>query len=410
MRHSRGSAGPDIGLIAACLAVTAIAWWVVASRHGAPGWIHGIVISAYGLTAFVVLRRDAQPRASSPAPPVDPGHPPDHAPALVDGIAAGMARSFLRWLAETPAGQSWPAFDQFVRELLADQLGAGHVRCFHVSADSGRPASLSGAPESAGPSPGSAEVIERVLASGRSYLATADPDARNAHASSFDAAWIIPGKNGPLGLITIGSLPPHVHAHPSLCATIELLMHDFWLHVAARDDLAIARRTDRPTGVLSREAFFHAGRALLADSRTSQEPLVAVIVALEGMRKLDDDRHWGRRDRLVQEVGAALAARLCADDCIGRFADDRFAILLRRADAGLGRLISEKLVAAVDETLSAAPSLADAIRARAGFLSNGTGQIALEDLLGGAFDAVDQARRSAVRVMTELPDREGATV
>jgi GGDEF domain-containing protein len=135
-----------------------------------------------------------------------------------------------------------------------------------------------------------------------------------------------------------------------------------------------------------------------------------VIVALEGMRKLDDDRHWGRRDRLVQEVGAALAARLCADDCIGRFADDRFAILLRRADAGLGRLISEKLVAAVDETLSAAPSLADAIRARAGFLSNGTGQIALEDLLGGAFDAVDQARRSAVRVMTELPDREGATV
>jgi hypothetical protein len=49
------------------------------------------------------------------------------------GVPASLAGSFNNWLtAFDETTEPWTAFDQFLRELLAEHLGATRVRCYHV--------------------------------------------------------------------------------------------------------------------------------------------------------------------------------------------------------------------------------------------------------------------------------------
>lgn len=74
---------------------------------------------------------------------------------------------------------------------------------------------------------------------------------------------------------------------------------------------------------------------------------MVLALAIEGLRHLDDTGQWSERDALVQQLGAVLHQKVRSDDLLGRFADDRFIVVLRRLDSALGTLVAEKLLETV---------------------------------------------------------------
>ena len=151
-----------------------------------------------------------------------------------------------------------------------------------------------------------------------------------------------------------------------------------------------------------RERGRGAATGALTASYAENEPVVSVVLALEGLRRLDDVGRWGDRDKLVENIGQVINRRIRTDDVIGRFSDDRFVLLLRRLDSGLGRLIASKIQAAVRTEIAKLGELGAGLRVRIGLTGSGFAKEPLESLLARAFDAVDHARKQGVELYTDL--------
>ncbi len=359
---------------------------------------------------------DARPPASAPATPAPPVPaaaalaPSVFAPGPAERLVAG----FRQWLAEQDdRADLWRSFDQFVRESLHSLLGAAHIRCFHVRPDAEVLVPLVGGVEAAGAPPPAARVglLGHVVTTGRPY-AVGDvrqgPLVAELAAQTAERwAWIWPvcSEGRTCGLIAVGD-----GGVGALSAAVQEALGPAlslcWDCVAARVALAEARKRDRASGVLTRADFFEqAGRAL-AESHALGEPLVAVVLVLEGLRRLDDSGRWRERDALVERTGRVLVERVRRDDVVGRFADDRFVLLLRRLDSALGRLIVEKLLHALRDVAAACAG----VQARAGLAGSGLARPDLNALLATAFAAADRARQSGVALVGDVPGvgREGA--
>jgi GGDEF domain-containing protein len=218
-----------------------------------------------------------------------------------------------------------------------------------------------------------------------------------------------------IGLIAVGRLADAAVLTPELRHAIGPLLSLCWQYVAARERLNLVQRTDRASGVLTRNDFFVLAHEALCDSYRANEPVVLAVLVLEGLRRLDDTRCWRERDELIERLGQLIAHRARSDDVVGRFTDDRFVILLRRLDSGLGRLIAEKMLSAANACLGrpmgsagilpaqgAGKTPALSVRLRLGLAGSGFAQPPLQKLLSAAFDAVERARKENVPLATDL--------
>jgi len=384
---------------------------------------------------------------AAPATPVSAGH-------WVTCLAE-VAASFSRWLEErTEDEHVWPSFDRFVRETLLDLIGATRVRLFRV-VDGGRALRpLAEPPGSASGGVIPTALIEHVLATGRRYIrgdwthgelvdqlaaesasgtlcepvpadsAGPPPKGRTVGAFARDnsvggaPAWLfaIRGRSGAadrsggpragraIGLVAVGEvLEQNLAAREALDALANLI-NGFWLHVRDYESLQRARRTDRGSGVLNRTDFLDAAETAILEAQQEGEPVLVMAVALEGLRRLDDEGHWAVRDRLIRETGNALRKKLRNDDLVGRFSDDRFVMLLRWLDLSLGRLISTKVVQSIREATRGVLNEvfpaggAEYVKVRCGLASShnldGARPPSLHELLVGALSASAEARRS----------------
>ncbi len=380
-------------------------------------------------------------------PPASPGH-------WVTSLAE-VAASFSRWLEERAEDEHvWPSFDRFVRETLLDLIGATRVRLFRV-VDGGRALRpLTEAAGSASEAVIPTGLIEHVLATGRRYIrgdwthgelidqlaaesgsgalyepAPADsavPPSQGRVIGAFAPdnpvgcapAWLfaIRGRNGAadrggaprtgrsIGLVAVGEvLEQNLAAREALDALANLI-NGFWLHVRDYESLQRARRTDRGSGVLNRTDFLDAAETATLEAQQEGEPVLVMAVALEGLRRLDDEGHWAVRDRVIRETGNALRRKLRNGDLVGRFSDDRFVVLLRWLDLSLGRLISTKVVQSIREAATGILNEvfpaggAEYVRIRCGLASShaldGSRPPTLRELLVGALSASAAARRS----------------
>ena len=183
------------------------------------------------------------------------------------------------------------------------------------------------------------------------------------------------------------------------------LMTLCWQAFAGHTQLCQVRQTDHASGLLTRTEFFERARAALADSYRAHEPVVVVAISMEGLRGLDDRGHWSERDHLIEELGRAISARKRSDDFIGRFADDRFVVLLRRLDSGLGALIAEKILDGGRQCIARLGVDTRGVALRAGLAGSGLKQPELQELLSSAFEAVDAARRQGTGLLSDLAPR-----
>lgn len=319
--------------------------------------------------------------------------------------------SLYRWLNEHPRFEDlWPAFDQIVREVLAEHFDATRIRCYQIRAgdDRARPLNKVGTDEPATGPDIREGVFGHVVTTAREYVST-DPgkgplvhDLASADDSPWDWVWPIVDHTGVIGIVALGNVKdPDALASPDR-AGIGQVIASCWRHITCCEQLHVLRCTDRATGVLTRSEFFTLAGNALADSYREREPVVVAVLALEGLRHMDDTGRWRDRDALIQRIGPAITRRVRSDDLVGRFADDRFVILLRRLDSGLGRLIAEKILATARDDIAKVTNEATPVHMRIGLAGSGLTQPGLEDLLVHAFEAVEHARKTDVTLVTDL--------
>lgn len=381
-----------------------------------------VVLGSLGLGLLIGFGLPALLRRERAQPPVLPG---PVQPVVTAGERApedaGRARRVLAalesWLRESSRVEAlWPALDQIVREVLTEHVGATRVRCFQVPPGAKTLQGLvQGSGEAVGPSAREG-VLGYVATSGKEYYAR---DRRHGAlvddlAARADAtwAWVWPVQVDGVtaGVVAVGALREPALLDGDLRPLLGLVLTAYWRHVACLLRLRVERRTDQASGVLTRSDFFALAGHALADSYRENEPVVVAVLALEGLRRLDDTGRWQERDRLIEDLGRAVAQRVRSDDLVGRFADDRFVLLLRRLDSGLGRLIAEKLLHGAQERVARLGLEGEAIRLRAGLAGSGLAQPALAQLLAAGFDAVEQARRENVVLKTDLEGGMGEGV
>lgn len=374
---------------------------------------------ALGAEALRLVRRrsggDDQACLPALAPPALQPGPDSTTTCAGTTLARRITGAFLMWLGEhDDHADLWISFDQLVRELLTEHLGATRVRCYHVRPGCEMLQTIAQAERTATPKGPSARagVLGHVATTGREY---ADDDAAHgpllndlAAASDETWAWVWPIRlrNATVGIVAVGNLQQPEMLTDELRQTVGQLISLCWRHVACIERLQVVQRTDRASGVLTRNDFFTLAGHALADSYTENEPVVVAVLALEGLRGLDDAGCWHERDMLIERLGQLITRRLRSDDLVGRFADDRFVILLRRLDSGLGRLIAQKTLAAAQEGVEHQSGVGKQIRLRIGLSGSGFTQPPLEDLLVAAFEEVERARKQDLPIASDVGESQ----
>ena len=381
-----------IGVVAGLLWVLGT-WW----RSGLPSFtewfvpIASYIILVLAIPHAIVLRAAAAHAGGFRSGLGHAGSPEGTAPRLEPAArtAQGLLHAFGQWHGDwADQDEPWSAFDCFLRDQLLDRVQAKHVVCFRVVAGGRQLMPLAGG--DANPELNDGIVLRRTLATRASDRPDADRgglrgsnrlrpawkplpigprsgieghvattgqiyiegrrDQSNALESSAQQAstpvvWCFPVRRGDetIGVVRVGTLPRKILRDPLLLELVAELVSLCWARVSDVHELGIARRMDAVSGLLARSDFLTVATHALADSLESKEPVVLVVLTIEGMRTLDDQAQWGARDELAHRAGNALNRRLRSDDVVGRFSDDRFVVLLRRTDRALGRLLAEEL-------------------------------------------------------------------
>ncbi|HOB76319.1 MAG TPA: diguanylate cyclase [Phycisphaerae bacterium] len=349
--------------------------------------------------------------------------PRDAAPACADWVTFSttqLVESFNSQFDRHAIGDTpWPLFDRWVREALNEFLRARRVRCFHVTDAAQRLVSLTNELEEPLWPPGQLPaLVEHTLGSGRPYVhaSRANGDLINRLAEEWTNTmlqatgvkravphWLYPVREAThtIGLVLVGELPEPVREDPHGLAVLGGLLTTFWRYVRQADALALAERTDRTSGLLTRMDLTERARQLTTEANHESEPLVVLALAVEGIRRLEDGGHWALRDRLMRRIGEQMRRRLRSDDLLGRFSEDRFVAVLRRLDLALGQIIAGKLLTDVQRLVHEHPALEEAVRIRCGLSDTGTDHF--EAAAGRAFEALRRARIEGCETPVAMP-------
>jgi diguanylate cyclase (GGDEF)-like protein len=373
------------------------------------GAITGYLVTAAGICLSVRSRhRSRSTQAAATSTPAGAG---EHLTVSEHrDLARQMTNRFLAWCEEDHSDSNlWNSFDQLVREMLTEQLGAARVRCYQVLPGSQQLRGLSQLATLTDGQCARRGILGHVATGGQEFVAT-DPthgELIDQLAQDADESWdwVYPIRHAgqTTGLLAVGKLPATTLIDRERRQDISILISAFWQHVACLEQLRIAEKTDKASGLLTRTDFFQAATRALADSYAENEPVVVVVLVLEGLRRLDDIGRWNDRDALVETAGRLINRRIRTDDIIGRFSDDRFVLLLRRLDSSLGRLIAAKIQDRVQEHMGQLGDTPELLQVRVGLSGSGFQQQSLETLLVAAFDAVELARKQNVPLLCDLP-------
>jgi diguanylate cyclase (GGDEF)-like protein len=118
-----------------------------------------------------------------------------------------------------------------------------------------------------------------------------------------------------------------------------------------RERLKVAAATDSLTGLANHRHFHERMRSELQEARETKMPLAVTALDIDGFKKLNDDRGHGRGDEALKLAAEALERAVRGDDLVARLGGDDFVLILRGADAGFARDVSERARAAVARTL-----------------------------------------------------------
>src|SRR4051794_6254028 len=163
-----------------------------------------------------------------------------------------------------------------------------------------------------------------------------------------------------------------------------------------RERLKAAAATDGLTGLGNHRHFHEQLRLSSQAARESGQPLCVVALDIDGFKKLNDDRGHARGDESLKTAGGAIERAVRADDLVARLGGDDFVMILRGADSGFGREVSERARDAMARSL---PEELD-LTASAGFVCTsdiGDEGANLSELANSALDMAKRAGGNQTR-------------
>ncbi len=102
-------------------------------------------------------------------------------------------------------------------------------------------------------------------------------------------------------------------------------------------------RTDPLTGARNRRAFLEALTAELAQARRHRAFPVLVMIDVDGLKQVNDERGHAAGDRLLRSLASRLRTALREGDLLARLGGDEFAVLLYRSSRDEALAVAERL-------------------------------------------------------------------
>lgn len=311
----------------------------------------------------------------------------------------------------------WPDFDEFLRTMLRHACQARKVRAFRIAGEGQELAPLREPESASGSDRLSARhgLLGHVVTSGRPYRA--DHDAAGERLGELAAqgdeavAWCFAVREGVrrLGVVSVGVLDLEPRRCHHRLRAMESLVNHFWVTLAGVVHGRRAAQLDPECGVLTREAFLRDATKGMESSYRQGEPVVVAILAIEGLRELNDAGRWDATDEFLSMCGQELRKRIRIDDVLGRFDGSRLVLLLQRVDSELATLIMRQTVARLETLCRDGDRWPAAMSIRSGLAGSGTGKPDLTTLLTRALAQGRRAREEHLAVASDLAAAEPST-
>lgn len=312
----------------------------------------------------------------------------------------------------------WPAFDEFVRMILYRSVKATHVRPYRLLSEGQALAPLResdplalDATEAVSAREG---IVGHVVTSGRSYLAGNDSGAdlveKLAEDSTETIAWCFPVRQGTqrLGAVVVGHLDVAPEGVRLLLRAMEQLVSQFWSTLLESTLSRTAAQVDPVTGLCTRPTFLRMAEESLRHADQLGEPVAVAVVAIEGLRELNDAGRWELADELIVEVSRTLKRKVRTDDRLGRFDGSRFVLLLQRVDTALASLIVSQIMSRLavvcgnEDRWQAGQHAGTKVIARCGVVGSGTQKTDLRALVSGALVQCRRARTENLEIASDV--------
>jgi len=330
--------------------------------------------------------------------------------ALLDRIST-MVEQFDDWLdAHRDASNPWGKFDEFIRTALYRCCRATHVKPYRVCGEGGGLKALRE------PDPFSEiehvssrkGIVGHVATTGRSYLAGDGTQgellSQLADESEEPVAWCFAIRQGPrkIGTVVVGQLDLDPLRNRPLLHVAERLVAQFWCTLFETTHSRQAALDDPVSGTFNREGLLRVAEQSLQESYQLGEPVAVAVIALEGLRELNDSGRWEIADELVREVGHVLSRKIRMDDRLGRFDGSRFVLLIRRVDAELASLIVTQIMSQLRVLYDDIERWQTKVVARCGVVGSGTEKPTLRTLVSQALTQCRKARLENALVSSHL--------
>lgn len=403
--------------------VAALFWLLLVQITVGPAvWLDWMTLASALAGAAAIVAMGAwsgeieSPRRPVSQPQAIPAPRPETPPADAPGVAAlaSAMDQFRDWLDRHSSDDNpWPYFDELIRSVLHECCRAAHVRPYRL-ADDGRtlqPLRAENPHDDADVRDARAGVLGHVAMSGQSFH-QGDPSNGDLlrqllEQSDYTPAWCFAISHGHrrLGVVGIGRVDLDVERHRPLLRAAERLVQLFWVTLEQARARQQAVLHEPVTGVLSRQSFFAAAETALQASYQRGEPVALAVIAVEGLRQLNDACRWEVADGLLREVSNVLRSKLRNDDRIGRFDGSRFIVLLRRVDSQLASLIVSQVMRLLSTRCgedSPCGKQGATIRVRCGVAGSGLGRPDLATLAIKAVEHCQQARLDHTPIASDL--------
>ena len=334
---------------------------VVPTREPETGDASGAGKPRKKMNDYPIARSDMPDRA--PVPPVE------------ERLGATIA-DFRDWITTEGAQRcctgsaDWSPFCGFLRDTLKRRFDATDVRIWRTSSNGCKLEQPEGAEDDSAEPSVLPPALGRVMRCGEVRVGIGTPGTcscpaarRSASGDASDAPscewnWLLPLRVGgrTCALIAVRHVGESVRGRPAVAEAVRNQLELLWSHVASLQDLSRNARIDHQSGMLNRADLLAELETVVRTSVREGEPVQVMVLAVEGLRQLDDAGCWADRDALVRRLAALLHTKVRSDDLLGRFSDDRFVIVLRRVDSTLGAAVAEKLMDAVRTDVLDAPA------------------------------------------------------
>jgi diguanylate cyclase (GGDEF)-like protein len=332
---------------------------------------------------------------------------------------ATIIHQFDDWLAEhRDDSDSWPAFGEFIRGVLFQCCKATHVKPYRLLSEGEELVPLREPDPLAEVKRISARqgILGHVVTTGRSYF-VGDPTqgelvGQLAQDVPEPIMWCFAVTQGTqrLGAVTVGQLDVAPEANRALLRAVEQLVSQCWCMLAETVRSRTAGQDDPGSGLHNRAAFLHAAQQSLRESYAQGEPVAAAVVAVEGLRELNDSGRWEVADELIREVADTLRRKVRMDDRLGRFDGSRFIWLLRRVDAGLASLIVKQVMGRLTALCADDSRWRSSVAVRCGVVGSGMERPGLRALVSRALAQSHRARLEELTIAGELDARPAESV